>query len=223
MSRANMTTQQDNVVVDEFAKKVINKVFDELAVIFPAWKNAWPTKKELDMAKLQWTKAFVENGISSLEQIQYGFKKARQAETDFLPSCGKFVSWCCPTPEDMGYPSEERAKQLCVCYRANKKLGVKMYVRPLIVELVKRIDWWLIETACSNEEHKRADKHFKEAYLGLIQNYVEPKEIDAPRLETEEKVKSNMSESQIASSKERGLDHIKNIKQKLKQNKYSGE
>ena len=80
--------QTENMVVDDFAKLVINKVFNELSVIFPAWKNAWPTEKEMDMAKLQWTKAFVENNISTIEQIQYGFKKARQSDTDFLPSPG---------------------------------------------------------------------------------------------------------------------------------------
>lgn len=208
---------EEQPVINDFAKGIIDKVFNQLEVIFPAWKQAWTDESKKASAKMEWTKAFIENDISTIEQIQYGFKKARQADTDFLPSCGKFVSWCCPSPEDMGYPSEERAKQLCVSYRANKKLGVKMYVRPLIIELVKRIDWWVIDTAGSNEEHKRANKHFKDVYLDLIENYVEPKEIDSPRLESEEKVNSRMNESQRIVKSERGMDYINKIRKKLKQ------
>jgi len=54
----------DDMVIDDFAKNIINKVFDQLSVIFPAWKHAWPTEKELSAAKMEWTKAFNENNIS---------------------------------------------------------------------------------------------------------------------------------------------------------------
>ena len=215
------SNHDNSLIVDEFAKSVIDKVFNELSVIFPAWKNAWPTNKEMDMAKLQWTKAFVENNICSIEQIQYGFKKARQSGTDFLPSCGKFISWCEPSPEDLGYPEEQQAKRLCVAYRSNKKLGLKMNVRPLIVELTKNIDWWLLETAGSQNEHKKADKHFKEEYMALINSgYKEPVESDLERLETKEVVNERMSPEHKKSSKERGLEHLKAVKDKLKQNKF---
>ena len=104
INQAGLPANKQEFVVDDFAKGVIDKVFDQLAVIFPAWKHAWPTQKELSAAKMEWTKAFTENGICTIEQIQYGFKKARQAETDFLPSCGKFISWCEPSASDLGYP-----------------------------------------------------------------------------------------------------------------------
>ena len=77
----------DDIIIDDFAKNIINKVFDQLSVIFPAWKHAWPTEKELSLAKMEWTKAFNENDIKTLEQIKYGFAKARKSESDFLPSC----------------------------------------------------------------------------------------------------------------------------------------
>ena len=88
-----IATTQD-VVIDEFAKNIVNKVFSQLSIIFPAWKYNWKTDSDLNSAKIEWTKAFNENGIHSLEQIKQGFVKARSCESDFLPSCGKFISWC---------------------------------------------------------------------------------------------------------------------------------
>jgi len=42
VSNLNITEHQEKpIIVDQFAKSVINKVFDELALILPAWKYAW--------------------------------------------------------------------------------------------------------------------------------------------------------------------------------------
>ena len=89
-----MQSKPNDVVIDEFAKSVVNQVFTQLAVIFPAWKHNWKTDKDLNLAKLEWTKAFNENGIRTVDQIKCGFRKARSSDSDFLPSCGKFISWC---------------------------------------------------------------------------------------------------------------------------------
>ena len=89
--------ENKEIIIDDFAKSIINKVFEQLSKIFPAWQYNWKTQKEIDGAKMEWTKAFNENNINTLEQIKYGFAKARKSETDFLPSCGKFISWCEPS------------------------------------------------------------------------------------------------------------------------------
>ena len=193
---------QEEVVIDEFAKSIINKVFDQLSKIFPAWQYNWKTQKEIDGAKMEWTKAFNENDIRTMEQIKHGFAKARKSETDFLPSCGKFISWCSPSPEDLGYPSEQQALRKCIEYRNKMKMGIIINARPFIVELVKCIDWWLMNAASNQVEHKEADKHFKDEYLKLINSdYQEPVETPHERLETTEVVSERMSPEQI---KDRG-------------------
>ena len=216
----NITEHQEKeIVVDTFAKSVINKVFKELALIFPAWKHNWKDEEQLNSVKLQWTKAFIENNICTMDQISYGFTKARQADTDFLPSCGKFVSWCKPSPEDLGYPTEQQAMRLCITHRTNQKMFTpqNLNIRPMIVELCTRIDWWLINTASSQSDHKKADKHFKEEYLNLINSgYQEPEETTHDRLETTEVVRDRMSGQQLEDGRKRGLDVIKDIKRKLK-------
>ena len=42
VSNLNITEHKEKeIVVDEFAKNVINKVFKELSLILPAWQYAW--------------------------------------------------------------------------------------------------------------------------------------------------------------------------------------
>lgn len=152
-----------------------------------------------------------------MEQIKYGFAKARQSESDFLPSCGKFISWCEPTAEDMGYPSEQQAMRLCVAHRNNTKMNLPSRARPLIVELCKRVDWWLITNAGSQAEHKKAEKHFHDEYMDLIKSgYREPQETTHERLESEEVVKDRMSPEQLEDGRKRGLECLSDIKKKLK-------
>jgi len=225
VSNLNITEHQEKeIVVDAFAKNIINKVFKELSLILPAWQYAWKSDdpenpdKILNAAKQQWTKAFIENDICTLEQIKFGFAKARAYESDFVPSCGKFVSWCNPSPEDLGYPSEQRASMLCVSYRAKLKLNLPTHTRPLIMELCKRVDWFLMNTAITQPEHKKAEAHFKAEYMSLINSgYQEPPESSEPRLETAEVVVDRMSPEQLESRKNRGLNCMSDVRKALVQ------
>ena len=221
---------QNEVVIDQFAKNIINQVFSQLSIIFPAWKHNWKSDdpsnpdKILNLAKIEWTKAFNENNINTLEQIKYGFAKARKIESDFLPSCGKFISWCTPSPEDMGWPSENEALSKCIEHRSQSKLfGNKAkYCRPMIIELCKRVDWWFMSNVSNQNERKKADEHFGQVYSSLLNSgYTEPQETSHDKLPTQETVNAGLSDQQIEDKKNRGLDHIKNIKAKMRKAKAS--
>ena len=80
----------------------INEVFKTLKATFTAFRVAYSSDDDMRLAKKVWTKALIENGITSHEQIAFGMRKARQQETDFAPSVGKFIAWCKPTAEDFG-------------------------------------------------------------------------------------------------------------------------
>ena len=80
----------------------INDVFKALEATFPAFKHAFSTDEKLAYGKKVWTKALIENGITSTDQISTGMRKARACESDFVPSVGKFISWCSPSVEDIG-------------------------------------------------------------------------------------------------------------------------
>ena len=209
----------EDIFIDDFAKNIIDKVFNQLSIIFPAWKYNWKSDdplhpdKILEAAKMEWTKAFNENDIRTEAQIKLGFAKARKSESDFLPNCGKFISWCKPTPEDLGYPSEQEALKKCISYNANKKLNIESYANPVIIELAGRIDWWIMTNP------KLSDKHFRETYMSLINSgWESPQEYESARLETSNVVKDRMSPQQTKDAKNRHLEIIKGIKRKIKLN-----
>ncbi|QBR34414.1 Replication protein P [Pseudomonas sp. S150] len=77
--------------------------------IFPAWKQAWPDKEATNAAKATWTKAFMAEKITTIEQIRFGIERCRKLGSDFAPSVGKFINLCQPTPEMLGLPPLETA------------------------------------------------------------------------------------------------------------------
>ena len=99
-----VTHESVKAELSECATVEINKVFEQLKTIFPAWSQAFPTQSSLNLAKNMWSKALIEAGVTSKEQLAIGFMKARRSQQDFMPSCGKFISWCKPEPEDFGLP-----------------------------------------------------------------------------------------------------------------------
>ncbi|WP_336334645.1 replication protein P [Pseudomonas putida] len=84
---------------------VINDLFRDLRSICTAWKQAWPDAATYKASKQQWLTAFLEAGISSANQLQFGLMRCRQSGTPFIPPPGEFIQWCQPLPEMLGLPS----------------------------------------------------------------------------------------------------------------------
>ncbi|HHR5809885.1 TPA: replication protein P [Providencia alcalifaciens] len=85
--------QQKQAVKQQVAQ-VFNELFRQLKATFPAAIANFKEQSDLDEFKRQWTIAFIENGIRTLEQINIGMKIARRQTNPFLPSPGQFVQWC---------------------------------------------------------------------------------------------------------------------------------
>ncbi|MFW9088240.1 replication protein P [Pseudomonas sp. P2758] len=83
---------------------VVNDLFRRLRGIFPAWRQAWPSTEALDAAKAEWIKEFADEGIRTLEQIEFGIQKCRKLKKPFAPSVGEFIAMCVAGPEDFGMP-----------------------------------------------------------------------------------------------------------------------
>lgn len=219
INNLNLTKKDDHTLqnkVPPIVKSIVDSLFDQLAFVFPAWKYTWDTEEKIKGAKKEWVKSFFENDINTKEQIACGLKKARKTNADFIPSCGKFISWCKPSPEDLGYPSEQAALTKCVSHRNKIKMNMPSYESNFIIELVKQVNWWLMNQATDQMSQKKADKHFKEVYLNLTVNYKELLESESARLEVGNIVKDRMSEQQLEDGRKRGLDALKDIKSKLK-------
>lgn len=97
------------VKADAGTVQVINALFRELMAIFPAWKQAWPDQEAVNAAKATWTKAFMAEKITKVEQIRFGIEQCRKLGSNFAPSVGKFINLCQPTPEMLGLPPLETA------------------------------------------------------------------------------------------------------------------
>ncbi|WP_335912923.1 replication protein P [Shewanella indica] len=96
---------------DQFkaAAGIINKLFAELQTCFPAWRQTFTSKADMDAAKRTWARGLLEAKITSYKQLQWGLRKALRSESPFWPSVGQFIKWCQPDPEDFGLPTSEAA------------------------------------------------------------------------------------------------------------------
>ena len=101
--------KKPGLAIDEASARVIEKLFNELKSIFPAWKPAWPDDKSENNPKRTWTKAFIAANLSSVRQIEHGIKRSRISGSPFMPSIGQFIQWCQVSAEDLGLPSADRA------------------------------------------------------------------------------------------------------------------
>lgn len=82
----------------------INELFKELRSIRSAWRQAWPDQETYRASKRQWFQAFLEEGVCTQGQIDFGMTQVRKQPGDFIPSPGQFIEWCKPTPEMLGLP-----------------------------------------------------------------------------------------------------------------------
>lgn len=101
-------TQQQRPLTDRDSKMVAT-LFEQLKIVFPAWKHAFPSDDAQRRALAEWTRALVDAGCTSREQLQLGMRVAREQEIPFFPSTGMFIKWCQITPEAIGLPTVEQA------------------------------------------------------------------------------------------------------------------
>ncbi|MBF4377306.1 replication protein P, partial [Vibrio anguillarum] len=73
-ARINQSNQAASNAVPPSAVDLVNGLFAELQVIFPAWRLAFPTQAALDNAKRTWTLALFENCIHHGAQIKAGLR-----------------------------------------------------------------------------------------------------------------------------------------------------
>lgn len=93
----------------ESTEILINGLFAELRAICTAWRQAWPDQRTHDLAKDHWVGGFIDAGINSIEQIEFGLKKQRQSVKPFVPSIGEFIAMCKPTAADFNLPDVNTA------------------------------------------------------------------------------------------------------------------
>lgn len=110
---SNSVPLQQTQPVREHTAQVFNELFKQLRATFPASMANFKDQEDLDEFKRQWTKAFAENNIRTIDQINAGMKIARQQENPFLPAPGQFIQWCKQGESlAVGLPDEEQLYEL---------------------------------------------------------------------------------------------------------------
>lgn len=183
----------------------VNDLFKSLQVAYPAWRQAFPTDQDLQLAKKSWIRAFAENGVTAKEQVARGMKRARRDESDFFPSVGKFISWCRLSPEEMGLPSEDLAWR--EINQHSHHVLVHKWSHPAIYEAGSRTGWFDIRTRSDERERAGLRKAFRGHYLAVIKELEQGAEFTIPaadetRLEHHRNGEQVMTEQSKAKSRE---------------------
>ncbi|MCX4072432.1 replication protein P [Aeromonas caviae] len=145
---------------------VMAKLFEQLKIIFPAWHTAWPTERQQQSARMEWLKAFGENGIATREQLGRGLTKARAHNSDFLPSVGTFIAWCKVSATDLCLPDADEAARMA---------SRRDPLAPAAVKLAARACKWLSSNARADEW----GKEFKRKYAELVERAAKGGDLDA--------------------------------------------
>lgn len=95
--------------INDNAKDLIDRAFESLKTIFPAWRRALPNQTAIDSYKAQLVKGMLEQGVRTEPMIRAGLSRARYEPSDFMPSVGKFLMWCKPSLEAYGLPDSKTA------------------------------------------------------------------------------------------------------------------
>ena len=98
MDLTTLISSQQTGPEDDYSggEKVVNQILVELKGMKTGWRAAFKSQAEVDRYKQQLLKACYEKGINTIELVNIGLEKARDDESDFLPSVGKFTNWCKP-------------------------------------------------------------------------------------------------------------------------------
>ncbi|EJL80964.1 replication protein P [Pantoea sp. GM01] len=142
-SMANQGQPTGDNVVNLEAARLVDKLFNQLKLVFPAAEQtALKSDAHETAAKRQWTAAFAEGGIRTLEQLSAGMRHARASTSPFWPSPGQFVSWCKDSTTVLGVSLEEAMDEF---RRYNRDKG--QYTTPEAFSWSKPIMYWLVTEA----------------------------------------------------------------------------
>lgn len=99
MENKNLTcTTGATASLSDIDKKIISDLLTELQGIFPAWRQAFGTQREIRNVQKVWAKALISCNLTDWAHIERGLNQAKQSGSAFFPSVGDFISWCVPVP-----------------------------------------------------------------------------------------------------------------------------
>lgn len=151
--------------VTERDTQVVSKLLDQLKLIFPAWKQAFPTPEMQQGVLAVWTKALVEANCTSHQQLSQGMRVARSKDCPFFPSPGQFIQWCQITPEDLGLPNVEQAL---------REVRNQRYSHPVVKRAAMATNWEM--KTLSLDAYRPV---FEQAYIQFVHRVMAGEDLEA--------------------------------------------
>ncbi|WP_323891627.1 replication protein P [Aeromonas veronii] len=192
----NPITASPQRALTDYDSQMVSLLFEQLKIVFPAWRHAFPSDDSQRRALAEWTRALVDADCTSREQLQLGMRVAREQEIPFFPSTGMFIKWCQITPEALGLPTVDQALVDVVRHRKS---------HPAVV-IAARATRFERQTLTADEYRKV----FAQAYDQVVRRVMAGEDIEAEVLKglpTREQIRHNPEFYQQAG--QRGVAQLK--------------
>lgn len=161
MQQGDQTSKQQKQVITEQTIEFVNRVMKTILANSPAWSISLKGTESINDYRQQLVKAFLENEITQMAQVELGLKRIRKEPTNFLPSVGQFIGWCVPTPEAIGCPDSTDAYKEACRYRYSKKT----LSHPCIAYALAKISMYEL----SNKSEKQTKPRFEKLYQQAVE------------------------------------------------------
>ncbi|EOV4177733.1 replication protein P [Yersinia enterocolitica] len=209
------STEKPKQQVPEEAAGIFNELFRQLKAAFPALMTSIKDQSDLNELRRQWVLAFIENGITSMNQVDAGMKIARQQATPFLPSPGQFIAWCKQgATRAAGLPDADELFDMVMDYAKRRDMFSSAEAfpwpsNPAYWMVTKLYSQQRVQGLSEQDLRKRCGKE-----LADMSKRIEAGEpIPAPVVQ--------IPKLHIPVSNERGLDHIAELRAKLNMTRKS--
>ncbi len=198
----------DNQPTKESAE-VINWLFKELRSSFTAFKQAWPDQETYNQAKKTWLKAFVLSGINRIEQLQHGLNKCYLMEKPFVPTPGEFITWCKPSPQDLGFPSTDEAYMISITM--NRQFSDYKHPDQRVDVVIRNAIKQIGTLSYRDMKTEAAQKIFKTYYDISLKQFLEGKLQIIPRTITQTPEPHPSDKSRSDAARKKAMDAIRGM------------
>lgn len=161
--------------IGQTAAQHVNEIFKELMSACPAWRVTFTDAQILADTKKSYVKALMDAKISDFEMIKLGVSKARLDPSDFFPSPGKFVSWCKPSPEDLGLSPMDIAYREA-CNNAHIVFA-RQWSHPAVYQAGKETGWFKLRS----EQQRYTRPEFKAVYADICERVMKGEVFEVPK------------------------------------------
>ena len=154
----NQSAEQKQLITEQTIA-FVNRVMKTILANSPAWSVSLKGTDSINDYRQQLVKAFLENSIAQMKQVELGLQRIRKEPTNFLPSVGQFIAWCKPTAEAIGCPDVNDAYTEACRYKYSKKT----LSHPCIAYALAKISMYELSTKTEKQTKPRFEKLYQQA------------------------------------------------------------